>query len=230
MKRLFIAIALACALTAPTRMDAQKHRHNPNLVQATTTADTAGVEAYSDTTSFDSSRTAAASGNDSWDDDENYNVSTPWDDIKDMVGIGIGGTVLGTIAIIVFVVIILAPFFIIGLIIYLIAKNRNQKYKLAEKAMESGQQIPEQLLRTEQQSDEYLWRKGIKNIFLGIGLTIFFSYMHMGEFSGIGWLVCFYGIGQAVISKTSASKRERRERREREMDREQTDNNNELMK
>ena len=75
--------------------------------------------------------------------------------------------------------------------------------------MESGQQIPQELVRTELQSDEYLWKKGIKNVFLGIGLAILFKCLGADALTGIGWLVALYGVGQAVISKTSSRKRDR---------------------
>jgi hypothetical protein len=140
---------------------------------------------------------------DEYDDDDDFFMSPS--DMKDLVGGGLGAI----LAVILILLIILGPFIFVGFIIYLIFKNRRQRYQLAEKAMESGQQIPQELVRTELQSDEYLWKKGIKNVFLGIGLAILFKCLGADPLTGIGWLIALYGVGQAVISKTSSRKRDR---------------------
>ena len=128
-----------------------------------------------------------------------------------MFGVGVGGTIVAILVILVMLLIAIAPFLVVIFIVYLVFKNRRQRYELAEKAMSSGQQIPQELVRTERQSDDYLWKKGIKNIFVGIGLAILFKCLGADPLTGIGWLVALYGVGQAVISKTSSSKHDKQD-------------------
>ena len=138
-------------------------------------------------------------------------MDIPIHDLKELFGLGVGGTILGILLAIAVLLMALAPFLFVAFIIYLIFKNRRQRYELAEKAMSSGQQIPQELVRTERQSDDYLWKKGIKNIFVGIGLAILFRCLGADPLTGIGWLVALYGVGQAVIAKTSSSKHDKQD-------------------
>ena len=213
MKRYLIIILLAGALLAPVTIQAQKHRHHPQVVNPTSLPDdTAGIVAYSDTTSIDTAGTSLpASVDDDFDDEDVYVDNFPLNDLKDMFGVGVGGTIVAILVILVTLLIAIAPFLVIIFIVYLVFKNRRQRYELAEKAMSSGQQIPQELVRTDRQSDDYLWKKGIKNIFVGIGLAILFKCLGADPLTGIGWLVALYGVGQAVISKTSSSKHDKQD-------------------
>ena len=213
MKRYLIIILLAGALLAPVTIQAQKHRHHPQVVNPTSLPnDTAGIVAYSDTTSIDTAGTSLpASVDDDFDDEDVYVDNFPLNDLKDMFGVGVGGTIVAILVILVMLLIAIAPFLVVVFIVYLVFKNRRQRYELAEKAMSSGQQIPQELVRTERQNDDYLWKKGIKNIFVGIGLAILFKCLGADPLTGIGWLVALYGVGQAVISKTSSSKHDKQD-------------------
>lgn len=213
MKRYLIIILLAGALLAPVTIQAQKHRHHPQVVNPTSLPDdTAGIVAYSDTTSIDTAGTSLpASVDNDFDDEDVYVDNFPLNDLKNMFGVGVGGTIVAILVILVMLLIAIAPFLVVVFIVYLVFKNRRQRYELAEKAMSSGQQIPQELVRTERQSDDYLWKKGIKNIFVGIGLAILFKCLGADPLTGIGWLVALYGVGQAVISKTSSSKHDKQD-------------------
>ena len=213
MKRYLIIILLAGALLAPVTIQAQKHRHHPQVVNPTSLPDdTAGIVAYSDTTSVDTAGTSLpASVDNDFDDEDVYVDNFPLNDLKNMFGVGVGGTLIAILVILVMLLIAIAPFLVVIFIVYLVFKNRRQRYELAEKAMSSGQQIPQELVRTERQSDDYLWKKGIKNIFVGIGLAILFKCLGADPLTGIGWLVALYGVGQAVISKTSSSKHDKQD-------------------
>jgi hypothetical protein len=208
MKKYLIAILLAGALLAPATVQAQKHRHNPQVVSTTSRPDSAGIVAYSDTTSTDTAGTTVVIDNDSDSDDDDFYVNhIPLGDLKDMFGLGVGGTLIAIFVVLATILVALAPFIVIAFIIYLIFKNRRQRYMLAEKAMESGKEIPQELIRTERQNDEYLYKKGIKNIFLGIGIAVLCYCLGADPIAGVGWLISFFGIGQVVISKTSSGKR-----------------------
>ena len=204
MKKVLSVLALMLALTSVCQASGQRHRHHPQAIGLTQTidsgstalpSDTAGIDAFSDTTSTTTSTPQTT--NDDFDDDEFFSHMGNWGFFD-----GIGPILGACLA----AVICLAPFVLMGFIVWIIFRNRNQRYRLAEKAMERGQPIPDDLLSAKQITDDILWRKAIRNIFLGIGLAIFFACWHSTFLMGIGWLLCFYGIGQAVICKTTKKK------------------------
>ena len=218
MKKYFIALALALTLGTTAQAASQKHRHNPAITATAPVSTTdeqqtdapktdEGIEAYSDTTSAVIDSVADSGTYVSVDD------MFPFDDeqlnfIEKMLN-RFGGFFAFLIILLVFLF-LAAPFIVLALVLWLIFRNRNRRYKLAEKAMETGQPIPQEFIRTEQQSDEYLWKKGIKNAALGLGLVAFFYCLGADPLTGIGWLVALFGVGQAVIARTSASKRDKK--------------------
>lgn len=207
MKQFLIALAMLLTLSATAPVAAQKHRHHPSVTapvvgqknQVKDSADNAQkgsdeVVAYSDTTSIDTATTTTVvlESEDDYDGDDDFGF------LNDIFGGALSGTV-AVVAIIMAFLFLIAPFIALVLIVWLLVRNRNRKYKLAEKAVESGQQIPQELLRTEQQSGDYLWRRGIRNAAVGLGLVAFFYCLGADPLAGIGWLVMFYGVGQAII-------------------------------
>lgn len=211
-KYLFTLLALF-ALTTTAVQATPKHRHDPAKVGTVGKkgADPSTINAYSDTTS----RGANASEDDDSDDyASNYNPpdfdddSTPsWSSMwKEKMASDKYNPFAAPLFIIFLILASLAPFILIGFIAYWMIKGRNQKYKLAEKAIESGQTLPQEFLHTDRQTDEYLWKRGIKNGALGVGLAIMFLCLGAEELAGIGGLIFFYGVGQALIARTSARK------------------------
>ena len=63
------------------------------------------------------------------------------------------------------------PLLIIFVVFFFRYKNRKAKYRLAEQALASGQQLPENFFKEAAATD--IRSKGINNIFVGIGLFIF---------------------------------------------------------
>lgn len=179
----------------------QKHRHTPReqeeLVDSTSKG---GIDVFSDTTSVD---TAVNNYND-WDDGEGDIVERKIShfidtmDSKDFLGAFV---VLGVLLIL----FVLAPFVIIVAIFYFINKNRKDKMRLAEMAMQQGQPFPEQLLEDNNTvSDEY--QKGLRQCFVGVGLMVFLG-LTAGEVGfGIGALVFCIGLGKIVAGKIAERK------------------------
>lgn len=93
------------------------------------------------------------------------------------------------------------PALILFIIFYFRYKNRKAKYRLAEQALAAGQQLPPEFFKEGESKD--LRGRGIKNIFLGIGLFIFL-WAITGEFGlgCIGLLIMFTGFGQVTIYYT----------------------------
>lgn len=90
------------------------------------------------------------------------------------------------------------PLLIIFIVFFFRYKNRKAKYRLAEQALASGQQLPENFFKNAEAED--ISTKGIKNIFTGIGLFVFL-WAITGQFGlgCIGLLIMFTGFGQLVI-------------------------------
>lgn len=219
MKKVVFAILMATLVALPSSTLAQKHRHTPrteNTVvpssstpQPSVDADTAGIELFSDTTNVDTtdvSTTHSGTNGIDWEGDWDSDEDLSPEDVLGLLGLGVSGTALGIVAVIFALFIIALPFLGIALIVWLIVRSRNRRYRIAEKAVESGQPIPDQLMEPEKTD---MWQRGIKNIFLGLGLAVLFYCFGMESLAGIGWLVAICGVGQAVIGKTSQRRNNR---------------------
>ena len=200
MKQFVIAIAMVLTLSMNANAAAQKHRHTPRTEQVDSTKNNQdAIEAFSDTTAV------AANADDAEDDEyisrrhrSSFEFSG-WDGIdgKDIAGIIF---VLSVVAII----FLIAPIAIIVAIFYFVNKNRREKYKLAQMAMQNGQPIPDQLLKENTASamvnkDDY--NTGLRQMFTGIGLAIFLGII-IGKLGiGIGALIFFIGLGKWFVAR-----------------------------
>lgn len=107
------------------------------------------------------------------------------------------------ISIITIISIFALPAIIIFLVLNYRSKKRKERYQVIEKAIESGQPLPEEFVEKTKEEDDAIRVKGIKNIFSGLGLAIFFYAMSNAIFlASIGLLIMFNGIGQLVIFYT----------------------------
>ena len=229
MRKSLIAMLMLLTLTAGNEAMAQKHRHNPNItlnVQDPSTGqnaqvniqvddnDSTGIVAYSDTTGVDTAAIDNVPATSNWDDfdfeDDDF-VSA----LKNILGIGVGGAIgvggviLAIILCLFVLLLLLAPIIAIIVVVWIIVRNRNQRLKLAEKAMESGQPIPQEALKPVVETDDELWNKGIRNLFLGLGL-IACGYFLIGDLlQGFGVVLAFYGAGQALIARSSKNKKKK---------------------
>ena len=191
---------MVLALSMNANAAAQKHRHTPRTEQVDSTKNNQdAIEAFSDTTAV------AANADDAEDDEyisrrhrSSFEFSG-WDGIdgKDIAGIIF---VLSVVAII----FLIAPIAIIVAIFYFVNKNRREKYKLAQMAMQNGQPIPDQLLKENTASamvnkDDY--NTGLRQMFTGIGLAIFLGII-IGKLGiGIGALIFFIGLGKWFVAR-----------------------------
>lgn len=217
MKQYLIALALMLSLNAAHAGVQPRHRHHPQAEQssatpqnlpavAATPADSAAaeaLEAYSDTTdapiagSVDTTYTSAG-----WDD-HSYGSDKIEDFFMNVLGgtIGVGGVILAIVIVLAVLLCLLAPFIVVILLIRYFINNHNKQVQLAEKAMETGQPIPSEIMPQTQDSPDYYKKKGIKNIAIGIGLALMFSLWDADALAGVGLLVACWGIGQLVIAK-----------------------------
>ena len=206
MKQYLIAIAMVLALSSNANVSAQKHRHTPRTEQVSDTVknNQDAIEAFSDTTA------AKANANVN-DEDDNYttrhHVTYEADDeevgqIVKSVFSGIGGAafLIPILAILCFGFFL--PIIILILVFYFINRNRKEKYRLAQMAIQNGQPIPDELLKetyTTSNSKEY--NEGIRQMFTGVGLAIFLGIILDELGVGIGALVFFIGLGKFIIAR-----------------------------
>ena len=99
---------------------------------------------------------------------------------------------------------LLAPFIAFIFLMKYLINRHNKRVELAEKAIENGVPIPDEVKSVKSESPEYYWKRGIRNLSLGVGCAIMFTlWGDANFFVGISLLWAFYGIGQLVISKTT---------------------------
>ena len=199
-------------LVGVTAMDAtpkHRHRHRTTTVSVKADSASAAIEVYSDTASANGSGSDSASVSSSWDDDDIHEDFGHF--INRVVGHGPKDT--GVVVIIVFLGFILAcvPFLIFGFIIYYMVKRHNDRVKLSMKAMEMGQLPPAKADAAFAESDEMLWKKGVKNSALGLGLALMFFMFDAEGLAGVGLLVLCYGLGQVYMARASRKKHENKD-------------------
>ena len=209
-------MTMLLALGMGVQAASQKHRHTPQApTELVDSANKDAVEVYSDTTGTDTAVTHTRSHKGT------VTINTPWhshtydvddDDIgrwlnsidhKDIMG-------MFFVLCIILIIFVLAPVLIIIALFYFINKNRKQKMKLAQMAMQQGQPIPEQLLEEKPGNVDDEYQKGMRQCFVGVGLMVFLGYAAGNVGFGIGALVFCIGLGKVFASR-SARKNNNRE-------------------
>ena len=214
MKKVLFTMALLLTLSMGMQAAGQKHRHTPRQEQVDTT-NNGGVVVFSDTTSSDTvtvtkhnakftvtTRTSPWSTNTTTyemdDDDFGNMISNVFGEMK---GKDIAGMFF--VLCVLLIIFVLAPVFIIIALFYFINKNRKEKMRLAQMAMQQGQPIPDQLLNNSPTDADGEYQKGMRQCFVGVGLMVFLGYAAGQVGFGIGALVFCIGLGKVFASKTA---------------------------
>lgn len=202
--RIFFMLMLVLTLGIPQATMAQKHRHTPQQQELVDSTSKGGVEVFSDTTSTAAASTPATAP-DNWPQDDDDAVDAVISQAFKSLD-GDATVAMLFILAMLFIIFVLAPVLIIAALFYFIYKNRRQKMKLAQMAMQQGQPIPQQLLddQANDVTDEY--QKGLRQCFVGVGLMIFLYYAAGTVGLGIGALVFCIGLGKVVAAKTVRSR------------------------
>lgn len=195
MKKYLIAMTLLLALgaSAPAAAQTPQAAQQQELVDSTKND---ALEAFSDTT--DTEDTTVVS---SVHRMHNSNGQTIVGDLfgEDFNTNGLAG-MLFVLSVLV-IIFVLSPLVIFGLLLFFILRNRRQKMQLAQMAMQNGQPIPDQLLKEHDPSDQATYQKGMRQLFLGIGLMVFLGITAGKIGVGIGALVFFIGLGKVLIAR-----------------------------
>jgi len=207
MKKYLFAIAMVLSLSMNADAAAQKHRHSPRTEQVDSTKNNRdAIEAFSDTTAV------AGDSIDTYSHRHHISFTADDEDVKGIFeeafssfdGSAAAGVfiVLGTL----FILFVLFPIIIIIAVIYFINRNRKDRIKLAQMAMEKGQPIPDELLKEKQASwDRSDYQTGLRQMFTGVGLAIFLGIVAGKVGFGIGALVFFIGLGKWFIARQSGN-------------------------
>ena len=221
MKQYLMALAFLLSLNAGQATAAQKlthRRHQALTEQAARRSKKAkadsvnkaktyqqGIEAYSDTSS-------TAGVKDSMVQPVTiYHNGTKIESESDPIiqailngTLGVGGFMLAIVVILAALLFSLAPLIAFIFLIKYFINRHNKRIELAEKAMEKGVPIPEAAKSLKSESPEYYWKRGVRNVSIGIGIAIMFAFVnHAGFLVGCGLMFACYGAGQLVIGKTT---------------------------
>lgn len=232
--------ALMALLPSSTMMaSAQQHRHTPrttivddkakqqaandSAAAAQAAAQPDAAVAYSDTTSIDEEEDYQPSAyrvqyQSQWEDEDKEFAEHIFDKLAES-----GHYIVA----IVFIIFIGAPISILIMILYFINRNRRDRIRLAEKAIEHGQPIPgtERIVyreakpkaerrctsaprsaaeRKEYTYDEDLRTRGIKHLAIGLGLMVCcLTFWNNDFFGGIGFLIACFGAGQYYMARST---------------------------
>lgn len=203
MRNYLLVVFIVLFLGGTTATFAQQ-KEQPQVGNVTNIPDTAGIEAYSDTTSVDTAQTTVTPNDNDWEfesDSDAVEKMFKWFNNHETLA-----WIFIFIVTILCFLIGLAPFIILGFIIYLIVKNRRMRSELNENADMNRKHLHDNIDMSASDGNQMLQNRGIKNIFLGIGIVIFLSMMGADKIAGIGWLMSCYGLGQVIIAKTSKKK------------------------
>ena len=213
MKKILLSMAALLVLGSSVSVDAQRHRHTPrteNVVAASSAKkDDAsksssasksmdeGIEAFSDTSSVDTSSSVVYNGNGAMNDSDSDTY--PFAMFENIFASKFWGTTIFVIIILLGITISLMPLIIVVLLIRFLVKRHNDQVRLAEMAMELGQPISDEQMPLSKKSPDYMWRRGIRNVSIGIGLMLFFWFLGAEPLVGIGGLVACLGAGQMFM-------------------------------
>lgn len=224
MKRLIsITLTLALLATNPVNQAMAQGQKGKATATATTNApavndstDEEGIVAYSDTTETDAQGDSVTyyngKGNTAsldWNNDQADSLLERW--ALELLGgtAGFWASAFATLVVILVFLFLCSPFIVLGLFIWYLVRRNRQRLDFARQAMENGQPIPQEMLSMELQTASYMWSKGVRNVFLGLGLIVFGLFIDIEILAAVGALLICMGAGQCVIAKTSG-KGERR--------------------
>lgn len=218
MKKILLSMAALLVLGSSVSVDAQRHRHTPrteNEVSASSAkkddasksssaskSKDEGIEAFSDTSSVDTSSSVVYNGNGAMNDSDSYDSDSdtyPFAMFENIFASKFWGITIFVIIILLGITISLMPLIIVVLLIRFLVKRHNDQVRLAEMAMESGQPISDEQMPLSKKSPDYMWRRGIRNVSIGIGLMLFFWFLGAEPLVGIGGLVACLGAGQMFM-------------------------------
>lgn len=217
MKHLLLGLVMFSALNAAAVDTTPRHRHqhvdDAVQVQQVDTAYEA-VEAYSDTTTYEAYDDAVAQTDSTAVNSVNpADYNDPFSFYNALWTVGAGGVIIAILLTLLLLIFIIAPIIIVVLLIRYLFKRQNDRVMLREKEIERNYSRAEyQSADYEKVRDDYMWKRGIQNVALGLGLVLMFGCWGAEALVGVGLLVMCFGIGQMVIARTVPGGRHKQDR------------------
>ena len=165
--------------------------------------------AYSDTSSATEPDTAVDKGF-SVDDDNSVTdgnrfspgrFSDPFSWFAYVCSSGFLGFLFTILSLLLILVFLLMPFIIVFVIVRYLMKRHNDRVRLAEMAMEQGRPFTEEQMGLGLKSQQYVWRNGVKNLSIGLGLMLLFLCMDAWPLVGVGGLIACMGLGKMFMAR-----------------------------
>lgn len=229
MKKILLTFAVLLAVGSSAPVNARpQHRHTPRTEavdqkkaamaqDAASAGEPEGIEAYSDTSSVAANDTSAVTQvPDMVDDADRFNpgrFNDPFSWFGYMCTTGLG-SFIAVCVLLFFLLFLLLPFIIVFLVLRYIVRRHNDRVRLAEKAMENGCQLTEDEMPLSKKSPDYMWRRGVRNVSIGVGVMLFFWCLGATPLVGIGGLVACMGAGQMFMARYNYNTKFRRGGRE----------------
>ena len=212
MKHLILSLIMVTAFGLPVMAQTPDKGLTVRQPKQVTAVDTGGIVAYSDTAGTGASAVTPAA--DDGDDDGERDIVSSWNAVDDnpfsliayLTSVGVGGVIVAIFFVLLCLLVVFSPVILIAVILYLVFKRRNERYKIVEKAIETGRPLPRDMRGDMLEGKDVLFRKGIRNASIGLGIVAFALCVGSNWVGGIGLIVAFYGAGQAVIARTSGKK------------------------
>lgn len=206
MKKILLSMAVLLAIGATTPVSAQRHRHTPRTEAVAGQSDNKhneGIEAYSDTSmvAADDSTAYAYADSDAVDDSNRLDLNRFNDPFSWFAALStsFGGVVIAIFVLLAVLLFLLMPLIVVLLIIRYFIRRHNDRVRLAEKAMETGRPLTDEEMPLSKKSPEYMWRRGVRNVSIGLGLMLFFWFLGAQPLVGIGGLIAVMGAGQMFM-------------------------------
>lgn len=229
MKQIILTLAMLLTLSTTAVAGGQKHRHHPvatatknvstpaakataadSLKEATAKnqAASGAVEAYSDTTGVDEEEAEEYTPKYQTDRDDEET-----DEFNSIFGKsfakGVGGVLIAILVITLVFLFLMAPVVVVILLLRFFIKRHNDRVALMEKAMASGQPIPELVKPINKRTPDHQWEVGVRNVSIGGGLMILFYLLGASGLVGVGALILCMGLGQMYIARHSINGKRR---------------------
>ncbi len=163
--------------------------------------DGGGISVYSDTTSQVAADAGRATAVVPVVDDPDVFPGGPWGFLGNLVAMGGAMTVL---VMALLLVVALLPVILLAFIAWRLARRGADRERAFLEAMRGEGRVPGEALPQILQPGELLWRKGIRNASIGFGLAAFSLCVGWKFIAGLGFVIAIYGVGQAVMARTSA--------------------------
>lgn len=170
-----------------------------------------GVVAYSDTASVvgggsDAGGGAACSGGKAMDYTNRYDparFSDMFSWFSYLLSTSFSGFLIALFGILLLFLFLAMPFIALFVILRYIVHRHKDRVRLAEMAIKQGRPLTEGQMDFELRPRSYMWRKGVKNLSVGIGLMMFFYFLGAEPLVGIGALVACMGAGKMFMARSN---------------------------